>query len=70
VSRINADIVFAYHNNLLYGGFITKLNDDDFFVRVDELSFTKKELVEMLEKDEINSVERKYGNTEGSNRIR
>jgi hypothetical protein len=70
VSRINADTVFAYHNNLVYGGFITKLSDDDFFVKADELSFDKKELVEMLENDEINSVERKYGDTEGFNRIR
>jgi hypothetical protein len=33
VSQINDDTVLAYHNNLIYHGFITKLNDDDFFVK-------------------------------------
>ena len=70
VSQINGDTVFAYHNNLVYGGFITKLNDDDFFVKTDELIFTKKGLKEMLDRAEINSVERNYGDSEGFNRIR
>lgn len=70
VSQINGDTVFAYHNNLVYGGFITKLNDDDFFVKTDELIFTKKGLKEMLDRAEINSVERNYGDSEGFNRVR
>ena len=70
VSQINGDTVFAYHNNLVYGGFIMKLNDDDFFVKANELIFTKKELTEMLDKAEINSVERNYGDNEGFNRIK
>lgn len=70
VSQINGDTVFAYHNNLVYGGFITKLNDDDFFVKTDELIFTKNGLKEMLDRAEINSVERNYGDSEGFNRIR
>jgi hypothetical protein len=70
VSQVNGDTVFAYHNNLVYGGFITKLNDDDFFDKSEELIFTKKELKEMLERDEINSVERGYGHYEGFNRIK
>jgi zinc-ribbon family len=70
VSQVNGDTVFAYHSNLVYGGFITKLDDEDFFVRAEELIFTRKELKEMLDKDEINSVERDYGGSEGFNRIR
>ena len=70
VSQINGDTVLAYHNNLVYHRFITKLNDDDFFVKQEELIFTKKNLKEMLDKDEINSVERNYGSAEGFNRIK
>jgi hypothetical protein len=70
ISQINGDSVFAYHSKLTYYGFITKFNDDDFFVKEDELAFTKKELKQMLDKDEINSVERDYGDNEGFNRIK
>jgi zinc-ribbon family len=70
ISQINGDSVFAYHSDLTYYGFITKLNDEDYFVKEDELAFTKKELKVMLDKDEINSVERNYGDNEGFNRIK
>lgn len=68
--RISGDTVVAYHNNLEYGGFISKLNDDDFFVKDEELYFLKPELRQMLEKMEINSVDRDYGDYEGFNRIK
>ena len=67
---IKGDTVVAYHNNLEYNNFITKLNDDDFFVKDEELYFTKDELKQMLDKMEINSVERNYGDYEGFNRIK
>ena len=70
VSQITGDTVFAYHNNLVYSGFISTLNDDDFFVKEEEMIFTKKGLKEMLDKDEINSVERNYGASSGFNRIK
>jgi len=68
--RINGDTVVAYHSNLEYSSYISELNDDDFFVRDEELYFLKPELKQMLKKMEINSVDRKYGNDEGFNRIR
>ena len=68
--RISGDTVVAYHNNLEYSGFISKLNDDDFFVKDEELYFLKPELKQMLEKMEINSVDRNYGDYEGFNRIK
>jgi hypothetical protein len=67
---IKGDTVVAYHNNLEYHRFITKLKDDDFFVKDEELYFTKDELKQMLDKMEINSVERNYGDYEGFNRIK
>ena len=70
VTQINGDTVFAYHNKLVYSGFVYKFNDNDYFVREEELVFTKKELKELLDKGQINSVERNYGNYTGFNRIK
>ncbi len=70
VISIKGDTVVAYHNNLEYNGFIIKLNNEDYFVKDDELTFTKNELKQMLEKAEINSVERGYGDEEGFNRVK
>jgi hypothetical protein len=67
---IKGDTVIAYHNNLEYDGFVTKLNSDDFFVKDEALYFLKSELKQMLDKMEINSVERDYGDDEGFNRIK
>jgi hypothetical protein len=68
--RINGDTVVAYHSNLEYSSFVYKLNDEDFFVRNEDLYFLKPELREMLERNEINSVERVYDDAEGFNRIK
>jgi hypothetical protein len=68
VARIQSDTVIVYPNVLQYLGFITKLNDEDHFIS-QEFFYTKKELKELLEKGEINSVERDYGDYEGFNRI-
>ena len=68
--RISGDTVVAYHNNLEYNGFISRLNDSDFFVKDEELYFLKPELKQMLEKMEINSIDRNYGEYEGFNRIK
>lgn len=70
VSRVKDDTVQVYHNNLVYNGFVTGLAEEDYFVTTEELIFTKSALKDMLEKDEINSVERGYGDSEGFNRIR
>lgn len=68
--RMNGDTIVAYHNNLEYNGFVSKLNDNDYFVKEEEVYFMKHELKQMLEKMEINSVDRKYGDYEGFNRIK
>jgi hypothetical protein len=68
VARIQSDTVIVYPNVLQYFAFITKLNDEDHFI-TQEFFYTKKELKELLEKGEINSVERDYGDYEGFNRI-
>ncbi len=70
VSKISGDSIFTYHSNLVYSGFVHKLSDDDFFVKDEELVFTKPELKKMLDSDEIQSVERGYDDAEGFNRIK
>lgn len=68
VASIQEDTVTVYSNTLQYLRFVTKLDDDDYFVR-QGFPFTKKELKALLEKGEINSVERGYDDAEGFNRI-
>ncbi len=70
VISISSDTVFAYHNNLEYHSFISKLNDDDYFVKDETLFYTKKELKQMLERMEINAVDRNYGDYQGFDRMR
>lgn len=69
ISRIAGDSVFVYHSNLEYSRHVYKMNNEDFFVKDDELLFFKNDLKEMLEKDEINSVERNYSASSAFNRI-
>ena len=58
----------AFHSNLDYGGFVSNLADDDYFVKDDTVVFRRKQLKKMLEKDEIYSVKRSYG--AGFNRMK
>jgi hypothetical protein len=70
IANIKGDTVMVYHNNLEYHSFVMKLNAEDFFVKGEELYFLKSELKQMLDKMEINSVERDYDDNEGFNRIK
>jgi len=70
LSQVKGDTVLAYHSNLIYTGYVSKMNADDYFVKEEEMIFTKKELKEMLERREINDVERGYSDYEGFNRIK
>ena len=61
ITGINGDSITALHNNLDYGGFVSGLADDDYFVKDDTVRFRRKELTKMLEQDEIYSVKRDDG---------
>jgi len=56
LASMKEDTIIAYHNTFIYYNFTTKLGDEDYFVKNDKLIFTKKELKQMLNKMEINSV--------------
>lgn len=70
VAGIQGDSVFAIHSNLEYGGFVSGLADDDYFVKYDTVIYRRKELSGMQEKGEIYMVKRDYGDGGGFNRIR
>ncbi|MFI5192649.1 MAG: hypothetical protein ACHQD7_01290 [Chitinophagales bacterium] len=59
-----------YHNELEYGGFVSKLTDDDYFVKDDTLVFKKNKLKEMFEQEEIYFVKRGYGSGSRFSNIR
>lgn len=68
--RVEGDTVIAYHNNFFYSGEVNRLQDDDFFDEGEELMFLKPQLKKMLEDDEINSVNRGYGDGSAFNRMK
>ena len=70
IARISGDTVVAYHNKYEYNGYVSGMNNEDFFVKDDLLYFLKPELKQMVDKMEINSIDRVYGDEEGFNRIR
>ncbi|MFT3702545.1 MAG: hypothetical protein QM802_09255 [Agriterribacter sp.] len=70
VNDISGDTISSYHSNFLYKQFTDKLNDSDFFDSGEELRFTKAAIKKMLDKGEIESVERGYEKNNGFNRIK
>ena len=64
------DSVMAFHNTLDYGSFVSSLADDDYFVKDDTVVYRRKALRAMLDKDEIYSVQRAYGDRSDFNRIK
>ncbi len=70
IAKIEGDTLKVLHNNLDYGGFVSSLSQDDFFLKDDTVQMLRKELKNMLRDDEIYSVDRDYGDGSGFNRIR
>ena len=70
VAAMKGDTITAYHNNLLYQGFTMSFDVGDFFVAADQLFFTKSALKQMLDRDEINAVQRDYGGETGFDRVK
>lgn len=70
IAGIKGDSVMTLHSDLQYSGFVSHLAEDDYFVKEDTVVYRRKELKEMLEKDEIYSIDRNYGDGGSFNRIR
>jgi hypothetical protein len=69
VTQITGDTVIVCRNSMLYTRYISRLINEDFFVREDTLSVTKSGLKKMLDNGDINAVERNYDDSEGFNRM-
>jgi len=70
ITGIAGDTVLAIQNHFDYGDFVNGLSQDDYFVKDDTLIYKRKNLTDMLERDEIFSVSRDYGDGDGFNRVR
>lgn len=69
VSQVKGDTIAAYHNNLVYYDYVSQFDSTDFFTKEEEFQYLKKDLKEMLEKEEINDVKRDYGVAEGFHHV-
>jgi hypothetical protein len=70
ITDIHGDTIVANQNSIKYSNFVSKLDSSDYFIRNEKLIFTKRDLKQMLDKEEINSVDRNYGDVEGFNRVK
>lgn len=70
ISRIHGDTIFTYHNNKTYSHFTGKLDESDYFLKNEELIFTKEEIKIMTKNSEICSVIRNYEENTGFNRLK
>jgi hypothetical protein len=69
LAAVKGDTVTAYRNTMRYApGVPDKLDQDDYFAQDHLLYFTKAELKQMLDRDEITVAKRGYGDEEGFNR--
>ena len=60
IADIKSDTVDLLHGALQYLGFITSMNDSDYFVKDDVIRLLKSDLINYLDNGLINSVEREY----------
>jgi hypothetical protein len=70
IIAVNGDSLTVLHNHWDYGEFVSRLTADDYFVKEDTVWMKQKDLRRMLDKDEIYSIDRNYGEGSGFNRIK
>lgn len=70
LKSINGDTLTMYHSALEYNGYTSSFNNEDYFVKDEELLILKPELIKMLTRMEINAVDRNYSYYTGFDRIK
>jgi hypothetical protein len=60
VTNIKSDTVDLVHGALQYNGYVSDMNNDDYFVKDDIFRLLKSDLVHYLDSGYINTVERSY----------
>lgn len=69
LAALHGDTLVMYHNDRTYHKRPMKLDDGDYFLKDDELQYTKAQLQDMLRNGEIAAVDREYGDYEGFNQV-
>ena len=69
VIKVKGDTIWTCRNRFEYLRYVSEFSEKDYFNKSDELKYTKAELTLMLANDEINAVERNYGDSRGFNRV-
>lgn len=69
VNTISQDTVYVLHNIMAYSLFADNFAPEDYFMKEVELSFTKKQLQQMLDAGEITSIYRDYSISSGFDRV-
>ena len=70
VAELWEDSIIMYHSSFESNHAMKELDKEDYFVLDEQLIFTKNQLQQMLDNNEISMVERYYGNNEGFNRMK
>jgi hypothetical protein len=70
VAELWEDSIIVYHSSFEYNQAVKELDKDDYFVLDEQLIFTKNQLQQMLDNNEISMVERNYGSNESFNRMK
>lgn len=70
VAELWEDSIIVYHSSFEYNHAVKELDKEDYFVLDEQLIFTRNQLQQMLDNNEISMVERDYGSNEGFNRMK
>jgi hypothetical protein len=70
IVSVAGDSLGVLHNHLDYGEFVGHLTADDYFEKNDTMRMVKKDLSKMLDRGEIYSVDRGYGEGSSFNSIK
>ena len=60
IANIKSDTIDLFHGALEYTGFVSSMNDSDYFVKDEMWRLLKSDLINYLDSGYINSVERGY----------
>lgn len=69
VNKVNNDSVYLLHNIMAYYHTVSSFVPEDYFKKEVELAYSRKELEQMLENGDINSVQRTYSISSGFDRL-
>ncbi len=70
VAELWEDSIIVYHSSLEYSSAVKVLDKEEYFELDEQLIFTKNQLQQMFEQDELRKVEKDYSSNESFNRMK